>query len=46
MGGACSTTGRDDKTRSKCWSENMNGRDHSEDLGVEGKIISEWMSWK
>jgi hypothetical protein len=21
------------------WSENLNGRDHSEDLGVDGKII-------
>jgi hypothetical protein len=23
--------------------ENLNGRDHSGDLGVDGKIILEWM---
>jgi hypothetical protein len=27
----------------KFLSEDLKGRDHSEDLGVEGKIISEWM---
>jgi hypothetical protein len=25
------------------WSENLNGRDHSEDLGVDRKIILEWI---
>jgi hypothetical protein len=25
------------------WSENLKGRDHSEDLGVGGKIILEWI---
>jgi hypothetical protein len=24
------------------WLENLNGRDHVEDLGVGGKIILEW----
>jgi len=23
--------------------QNLNGRDHSEDLGVDGKIILEWI---
>jgi hypothetical protein len=25
------------------WWENVTGRDHSEDLGVDGKIILEWI---
>jgi hypothetical protein len=25
------------------WLENLKGRDHSEDLGVDGKIILEWI---
>jgi hypothetical protein len=25
------------------WSENLKGIDHSEDLGVDGKIILEWV---
>jgi hypothetical protein len=25
----------------KLWSENLKGRDHSEDLGVDGRIIFE-----
>jgi hypothetical protein len=27
----------------KFWSENLKGRDHLEDLGVDGKILSEFM---
>jgi len=34
MAGACSTHGN--------WSENLKGKDHSEDLGVDGKIILQW----
>jgi hypothetical protein len=34
----------------KFLSENLKGRDHSEDLGVDGKIILEWilreLGWK
>jgi hypothetical protein len=29
--------------RTKFWSENVKGRDHSEDLDVDGKIIFEWI---
>jgi len=29
------------KMHTKFWSENLKGRDHSEDLGVDGKVISE-----
>jgi hypothetical protein len=25
------------------WSENLKGRDHLEDLGIDGRIISEWI---
>jgi hypothetical protein len=34
-----------DNTYMKSWSENPKGRDHSEDLGVDGRI-SEWMLQK
>jgi hypothetical protein len=30
----------------KFWSEHLKGRDHSEDLGVDGKIILEWILGK
>jgi hypothetical protein len=30
----------------KVWMENAKGRDHTEDLGVDGKIILEWMLGK
>jgi hypothetical protein len=30
----------------KFWSENLKGRDYSEDLGVDGKIILEWILGK
>jgi hypothetical protein len=32
--------------RTKFWSENLKGRDHSEDLGVDGMTILEWFSGK
>jgi hypothetical protein len=28
------------------WSENMKGRDHSEDQGVNERIIGKWISIK
>jgi hypothetical protein len=37
---ACMREGREMHTR--LWSENLKGRDHLEDLGVDGKIILEW----
>jgi hypothetical protein len=30
----------------KFWLENLNGRDHLEDLGAHRKIISEWILGK
>jgi hypothetical protein len=41
MGGTCRAHGIDEKKIIKFWSENLKGRDHSEDLGVDGKIISD-----
>jgi len=41
MGGACSTYRRW-KTRIKCWSKNLTGRDRSKELGIDGEIILEW----
>jgi hypothetical protein len=38
MGRACSTHGRDEM-HTKFWLENMKGRDHMEDLGIDGNLI-------
>jgi len=38
MGGACLTRGIDQNC-AKFWSENLKGRDHSEDPGVVGRIM-------
>jgi hypothetical protein len=45
MGGACNTHGINEKCIN-VWSENVKGRGHSEDLGVDGKIITDRILWK
>jgi hypothetical protein len=40
----CSTHEGDEKFVPKNWSENMKGRDHSEDVGVDGRVILERIS--
>jgi hypothetical protein len=42
MGGACSTHG-EMQIYTKFWSENLKGKDYSEHLVVEWKIILEWI---
>jgi hypothetical protein len=42
MSRSCSTYGRDEKY-TKIWPGNMKGRDHTEDLGVSGRIILDWI---
>jgi hypothetical protein len=42
MGGLHITHGRD-LNAYKIWLEKTKGKDHSEDLGVDGRIISEWV---
>jgi hypothetical protein len=32
--------------RTKFWSENLKGRDHSEDLGLDERMIIDWILWK
>jgi len=32
--------------RTNLWSEDVKGRDHSEDLTIDGEILLEWMSGK
>jgi hypothetical protein len=39
MGVASSTDGRDEKHIKKCESENVKGRNHLKNLGIEGRII-------
>jgi hypothetical protein len=43
MSGTCSTTG---KMHTIFWPGNLKVRDHLEDLGVDGRIILEWILWK
>jgi hypothetical protein len=45
MGGACNTHGRDKKCTQNLLGK-LKGGDHSEDIGVDGKIILEWILWK
>jgi hypothetical protein len=44
MGRACNTHGKEGEEIH--WSEDLKGGDQSEDLGVGGKIISEWILGK
>jgi hypothetical protein len=44
MGVTCSTYVRDEKYN--FWLKNLKGRDYSEDLGVDGTIILEWILGK
>jgi hypothetical protein len=46
MGGVCSTHGRDEKFRQYFGWKKLKGRDHSEDLGVDGRIILDWILGK
>jgi hypothetical protein len=41
MGGACSTHRRDEKCV-----QNPKGREHSEDIGIDGRIVLEWILGK
>jgi hypothetical protein len=34
------------KMQTKFWSEDVMGRDHSEDLGVDGRVIINWIFGK
>jgi hypothetical protein len=42
MGGACNTHGKREML-TLFWLENLKGRDQSEELDVDGKIILEWI---
>jgi hypothetical protein len=46
MGGACSMHGSVIEMYTKFWLENLKERDHFEDLGIDGKIILEWILGK
>jgi len=45
MSWECSANGRDE-IYTRFWSENLKGRNHSQDLEVEGKIILKWILGK
>jgi hypothetical protein len=46
MGGACSIKGKDEECIQNIGRENLKGRDQSDKLGVDGKIILKWISGK
>jgi hypothetical protein len=37
---------RDEKCIQNFWSENLKGRNHLEHLGINEKIILEWILWR
>jgi hypothetical protein len=43
---ACRTHRRDEKCVQNFGRKKLKGRDHSEDLGVDGRIILEWILGK
>jgi len=43
MDGACSTHERDECCIKNIWSETLEGSDNSEDVGIDGRIILEWI---
>jgi hypothetical protein len=45
MSGSCSTHGRDENAYN-VWLGNLNGRDHSDDIETDGRIILEWILGK
>jgi hypothetical protein len=46
MGWACGTLGRDEKSVQNFGRENLKGRDYSEELGICGRIVLEWILGK
>jgi hypothetical protein len=46
IGGTCRTHGRVRKNITKFLSENLKGKYHAEDVGVDGKIILKWIFLK
>jgi hypothetical protein len=46
MGGACSIKRRDAKCIQNFGQKKLKGRDHLDDLGIDGKIISEQLLGK
>jgi hypothetical protein len=43
MGGTCSTHRKSEKSMQNCSWGNLRGRDHFEDLYVDGRIILKWI---
>jgi hypothetical protein len=46
MARECTKHGIDEKRHTKFWSENLKVRDHSEGLGIDGRIILKWILGK
>jgi hypothetical protein len=44
--GACNTHGKEEKYMQNFWLQNLKGRNNVEELGIDGKIILEWILWK